>query len=65
MAVSQYEVDFNGSLKNQPVRSRLYGLSTDTKPTTNVANGSEFVEMDTSTIYFYDRANSEWRAWDA
>lgn len=39
-----------------------YGLSTDTKPT-NVANGSVFVEMDTSTIYFYDLENVTWRPW--
>lgn len=43
----------------------LFGLSTDTKPIT-VANGSCFVEMDTSTIYFFNAAGSsgeEWIAW--
>ena len=39
-----------------------YGLSTDVKPT-DAANGSVFVEMDTSTIYFYDLENETWRAW--
>lgn len=62
MSISQYEIDYSGSLLNEPPRSRLYGLSTDSKPTTGVANGTEFVEMDTSTIYFFDRANGEWRA---
>lgn len=37
-------------------------LSSDTKPTTYV-NGSILLEMDTSTLYFYDEANSTWRAW--
>lgn len=37
-------------------------LSTDTKPV-NVANGSKLMEMDTSTLYVFDKANNEWRAW--
>lgn len=36
------------------------GLSTDTKPTEKVRNGSVFVEMDTAKIYLYDATNSEW-----
>lgn len=45
-----------------------YGLSTDTpKPTTNIENGSSFVEMDTSKIYFYDAGtgSSGWLEWGA
>lgn len=46
------------------VISTYYGLSTDTpKPTDGVGNGSCFIEMDTSKIYFYDSDNSEWREW--
>lgn len=41
----------------------MYGLSTDTKPTTGVVNGSAFIEMDTSTIYFFDAAGSQWIEW--
>lgn len=41
----------------------LYGLSTDTKPTDNIVNGSKFIEMDTSTTYFFDQENTEWHAW--
>ena len=41
-----------------------YGLSTDTKPS-NVANGSVFIEMDTSTLYFFDAENGEWKEWGA
>ena len=36
------------------------GLSTDTKPTEKVRNGSIFVEMDTATIYMFDEENGEW-----
>ena len=43
----------------------LYGLSADSKPTTfegaKVANGSIFLEMDTSKVYAYDKANETWR----
>ena len=38
---------------------KLAGLSTDTKPT-NVRNGSIFVEIDTSKIYFFDGSSSSW-----
>lgn len=62
MSISQYEIDYSGSLLNEPPRSRLYGLSTDSKPTTGVANGTEYIEMDTSKIYFFDAENSTWRA---
>lgn len=40
-----------------------YGLSTDDKPTTGVGNGSCFIEMDTSKIYFYDENGSQWLEW--
>lgn len=35
-------------------------LSTDTKPTTNVANGSILIEMDTQKIFMFDETNSTW-----
>lgn len=37
-------------------------LSSDTKPT-NYGNGSILIEMDTSTLYFFDEAGNTWRAW--
>ena len=43
----------------------MFGLSTDTKPTTAVVNGSAFIEMDTSTIYFFDAAGNQWLEWGA
>ena len=44
--------------------STFFGLSTDSKPT-NVENGSCFLEMDTSKIYFYDADGAEWQEWGA
>lgn len=36
------------------------GLSTDTKPTENVGNGSVFFEMNTSKKYMFNEENSTW-----
>lgn len=47
------------------VISTYYGLSTDSKPTEGVGNGSAFIEMDTSKVYFFDAGNSEWLEWGA
>ena len=35
-------------------------LSTDTKPTTGIANGSLCLEMDTGKIYAFNEAGSAW-----
>ena len=41
----------------------LRGLFTDAKPTDDqVPNGSSFVEMDTGSVYLYDKENKTWRA---
>ena len=37
--------------------------SEDTKPTTGIENGSKLMEMDTSTLYMFDKESGEWRAW--
>ena len=44
---------------------KFCGLSTDVKPTVvyqgvYIANGSEFIEMDTNTKYLYDAENQIW-----
>lgn len=36
------------------------GLSTDDKPTDNVATGSSFFEVDTTDVYFYDEGSETW-----
>lgn len=38
-----------------------YCLSTDAKPTRNVANGSVLIEINTSKVYFFDEGNNTWR----
>lgn len=38
----------------------LVGLDTDTKPTGNIANGSVFIEMNTSKVYLFDGSTSSW-----
>lgn len=44
----------------------IAGLSADSKPVTeDVGNGSSFIEMDTSKVYFYDEAGHTWREWGA
>lgn len=43
----------------------MFGLSTDAKPTSGVLNGSAFIEMDTSTIYFFDATGNQWLEWGA
>lgn len=48
------------------VISTYFGLSTDSsKPTDGVGNGSAFVEMDTSKIYFFDSDSQTWLEWGA
>lgn len=38
----------------------LYGLHDDTKPTDGIANGSVFIEIDTSDAYFFDEEHTTW-----
>ena len=38
----------------------FFGLSTDDKPTTKVANGSTFKEIDTGKEYLFDYSGGEW-----
>lgn len=52
---------------NKPDGTPLYYgegecLSTDVKLTDGVFNGSVLIEMDTSTVYFYDANGAEWIA---
>lgn len=45
------------------VATTLFGLSTDSKPTIGVGNGTAFIEMDTGKLWFFDAANQTWREW--
>lgn len=51
--------DDNGVIKSVDLVD-AYGLSTDVKPTQNIANASVFYEMDTRTTFFFDEENGQW-----
>ena len=38
----------------------LFGLSTDSKPTTGIITGSTFVEVDTGKVYLFNESSSTW-----
>ena len=40
-------------------------LSTDTKPTEGIGNGSKLLEMDTGKLYMFDAENITWVEWEA
>lgn len=42
-----------------------YGLSSDQTKPAGVGNGSVLIEMDTSTIFFYDAESGDWLEWGA
>lgn len=50
------------SFSNDTIQT-IYGLSTDTKPTENVQNGSAFIEMNTSKVYFFNGETKAWIEW--
>lgn len=38
----------------------MTGLSTDTKPTSGIINGSIFVEVDSGKVFFFNEAGEAW-----
>jgi len=38
----------------------IRGLSTDSKPTENIPNGSTFIEINTGKVYMFNGASSTW-----
>ena len=38
----------------------IYGTSSETKPTTGIAFGSVFIEVDTGKAFLFNEANSTW-----
>lgn len=59
--ISVISADFD-RIENQNIinRSQLVGLSTDTKPTTGIANGSTFLEMNTGKIFMFNEDGNAW-----
>ena len=35
-------------------------LAADTKPTSDIANGSQLIEMDSGSVYFFDEEGGDW-----
>ena len=54
--VTESQYKYNGKYMSAVT---LYGLSTDTKPT-SVGNGSIFIEVDTGNAFFFDAENYLW-----
>lgn len=42
------------------ITATFYGLKADTKPTVGIGNGSSFIEMDTSKVFFFNAEAGEW-----
>lgn len=40
--------------------AELYGLSTDVKPTSEIPNGSVFIEIDTGSVFFFNGSTNAW-----
>ena len=40
--------------------AEMFGLSTDTKPTSGLITGSLFVEVDTGKVYLFNEDASTW-----
>lgn len=53
--------NLTASYTNGDVLIEAACLSTDTKPTTGIANGSLCIEIDTGDIYMFDAAGAEWK----
>ena len=52
--------NITASYNNGDVLIEAACLSTDSKPTDGIANGSILIEMDTGSIYMFDEAGAEW-----
>ena len=62
MVTTKYRSDTyitNGKTQNNVCE--VFCLSTDTKPTDGIGNGSLLIEMDTQKVYAFDEENVTWR----
>lgn len=51
---------YDKNIQNGKHLAEGFCLSTDTKPTNQIANGSILVEIDTGTVYFFNEESEEW-----
>lgn len=47
-------------LTNEVKVCTIFGTSSETKPTTGIAFGSVFIEVDTGKAFLFNEANSTW-----
>lgn len=38
----------------------IAGLSTESKPSSGMITGSQYMEVDTTKVYFWDETNEQW-----
>lgn len=57
--LARHVTDDNGVIRSVNL-VEAYGLSTDVKPTRDIANASVFFEMDTKTTFFFNEENGRW-----
>lgn len=67
MAFTSSDQSCAANVKYTPNFATYYGLQFDREnmSTAGIANGSPFIEMDTSKLYFYDAEGETWREWGA
>lgn len=51
---------YNKTIQNGKHLAEGFCLSTDTKPTYAIANGSILVEIDTGNVFFFNEEASTW-----
>lgn len=51
---------YDKSIQNGKHLAEGFCLSTDTKPTNQIANGSILVEIDTGNVFFFNEDASTW-----
>lgn len=59
-AIAEVKETFSANGKTRGYTVEYRGLSTDTKPTENVVNGSSFIEIDTGKVYLFDADGGTW-----
>lgn len=62
MITITFERKFSMATKQYEIIHDVRCLSTDTKPTVGITNGSTCLEIDTGDIYIFDGESQTWNA---
>ena len=60
VTISEVKETFSANGKTRGYALEYRGLSTDSKPTEGVINGSSFIEIDTGKVYLFDAVGVTW-----